>query len=141
MMRPARAPFALLALCALLGVGAARADPQGWSFIRSVGGLRVREPVRVNGLWRLPVRANVAGIESFTNRPTAQNPLLKCSSVLATIEGRGIYLTVDTAVQRSGGSARCAAAFLGHAPPGTYTVFYRSPEEPTIRLREVRISP
>jgi len=140
-VRTTLAPIALLALCALFGAGAARADPQGWSFIRSVGGLRVGEPIRVNGLWRLPVRANVAGIETFTNRPTLQNPFLKCSAVSAVIEGHGIFLTIETAVQRSGGSARCAPALLGHAPPGSYTVFYRSPDEPTVRLREVRISP
>jgi hypothetical protein len=109
--------------------------------MRSVGGLRVGEPVRVNGLWRLPVRSNVAGIETFTNRPTLQNPFLKCSAVSAMIEGRSIYLTIETAVKRSGGSARCAPALLGHVPPGSYTVFYRSPDEPTVRLREVRISP
>jgi hypothetical protein len=118
-----------------------QADPQPWAFVHAVGGLRVGEPARSNGVWRLPVRANVSGIESFTNRPTLQNARLKCAAVLASVESHGIFITLDTTEQRSGGSARCRPAVLGHPPYGRYTVYYRSPEAAPVTLRTVEIRP
>jgi hypothetical protein len=117
----------------------AAADPRGWSFVRSVGGLRVGEPVWREGQWRLPVHANVAGIERFTERPTLQDAHLACTAVLVAIERQAIYLTFDTAVVRASARARCPPALLGRPRPGPYTVFYRGPDEAPVRLRTVRI--
>lgn len=130
----------LWAIVALGVVATVHANPIDWGTVRAMGGIRVGDPVQTSAGWRLPVHANVAGIETITQRPTLQNAQLKCAAVTALIEGHSIYLTIETTVQSLGGSARCRTAALGHPAPGSYRVYYRSPTSPPVSLREVRIS-
>lgn len=113
------------------------AHSQNWSFVQSVGGILVEAPLRDERGWVLPVRANVAGIEEFSNKPTMVNSALHCVSTKASIEENNIYLTVRTFVVSSGTDSRCPPAVLGKVVPGTYKVFYRGPGEAPVPLSQV----
>ena len=69
---------ALALAAALLFSSAALGQARDWAFLQSVGGLALGVPVERNGVWRLPIRANVSGLEAVTTRPTAVHPTLAC---------------------------------------------------------------
>jgi len=128
----------VLGLLAVLPL-AAHACCEAWSFVRSVGGIAVEEPRQIEGSWSLPIRANVSGLETITEKPTALNSALGCKATHAAVERNNIYLTLETSLPTKKINATCPAASLGRIAPGTYTVFYRGPGEPPILLREVHI--
>jgi hypothetical protein len=124
----------------VLFVSSARAaNPQPFMFVVSVGGITVGDPVQTNGVWTMPVQADVSGLESFTSKPTILNSSLVCSSVAAKIIGNSIYLTIRSEIAGANKSARCPAASLGIIPSGSYKVFYQGPHEAPVPLRSVHI--
>lgn len=125
-----------LVLCA---PSAGAATPQPWTFVVSVGGITVGDPVQANGAWTLPVQADVSGLETFTSKPTALNSALVCSSVVAKIIDNHIYLTIHSDLAGAIKSARCPAAQLGIIPSGAYKVFYKGPQDAPVLLRSVHV--
>src|ERR1700681_2247629 len=89
------------------------ATPQSWDFVVSVGGMSVGEPVLENGVWSLPIQADVSGLESFTFKPTALNSTLVCARVAAKIIAKDIFLTIYSDLPGVAKSARCPATQLG----------------------------
>src|ERR1700690_3400101 len=120
--------FAFCGLCVVLmqytvfeslyGVDGVIGEPQGWSFIESVGGIVVGPPVRVDHSWVLPVRSDVSGLKSITRMPTMINSGMACRSVRAEVEGRMIYLTLLTTLAGPRRNAECPAALLGQVASG-----------------------
>ena len=117
----------------------AQATSQPWSFVESVGGLRVDLPVLKSGHWYLPVLADVSGLHDFGAKPTAMNSGLACSGVEARVVPPNVYLTLRTGIAGFKASSRCPDAQLGVPPRGRYQVLYRSPDGKTNRIGEIEI--
>jgi len=115
------------------------AAPQSWAFVVSVGGITVEDPVQADGIWTLPVQADVSGLVTFTSKPTTLNSALVCSSVVAKIIDDRIYLTIYTGLPGAAKNARCPAARLGVVKPGTYSVLYQGPRNAPVLLRSVHV--
>jgi len=125
----------LALLCfTIAGCAAALVEPQTWSFVTSVGGLSIQTPQHTEKGWILPVLANVSGIEAVTMKPRLINSALICENTRAVVEGRSIFLTIETGLVRKGAEVRCPPAALGSIAPGRYRVFYRGPGEPAVPL-------
>ena len=130
--------FALILSVLLLPL-TALARSEGWQFVQSVGGIAVGKPEHLPSGWSLSVRADVSGVTTVTLKPTALNSALACVRTFAVVEGRNIFLTIDSELVRSGYTSRCPSANLGRVADGQYRVFYRGPSEPPIELSEVSI--
>ena len=115
------------------------AQEQGWSFVQSVGGIRIEAPVKVAGVWTLPLTTNVSGLETVTNSPTVLNSGLVCKATHAVVEGFNIYISIVTDYAGEGKSAVCSSAKLGALLPGEYTIFYRLTNENPVYLGKVAV--
>jgi hypothetical protein len=115
------------------------AVPESWAFVLSVGGITVGEPVQADGVWTLPVQADVSGLAASTSKPTTLNSALVCSSVVAKIIDDAIYLTINTDLPGAAKSARCPAARLGVVKSGTYSILYKGPQDAPVLLRSVHV--
>jgi len=125
----------LAVLCfTITGCAAALAEQRSWSFVTSVGGISIQTPQRSEKGWVLPVLANVSGIEAVTAKPTLLNSALICENTRAVVEGRSIFLTIETGLVRKGTEVRCPPAVLGSIAPGRYQVFYQGPGESAVPL-------
>lgn len=114
---------------------------QSWAFVVSVGGIAVRDPVRADGGWSLPVQADVSGLQTFSSKPTVLNSALVCSRVSAKVIDGGIYLTLYSDLPGNGKNARCPPAEVGVVAPGEYRVYYKGPGETPVLLRTVHVGP
>ena len=102
---------------------------QPWEFVTSVGGIAVDPPQASPSGVTLPVRADVSGLQTISNKPTALNSIMECSLTRARVQGREILVTISTSLLRDGGSSRCPPAKLGRPAAGRYTVLYGSTRE------------
>ena len=84
--------------------------------------------------------ANVSGIEAVTVKPTLVNSALICENTRAVVEGRSIFLTIETGLVRKGTEVRCPPAVLGPIAPGRYRVFYQGPGESAVPLGFVDVA-
>lgn len=131
-------PFALI-LSVILFPSTVLARSEGWQFVQSVGGISVGKPEHLPTGWSLPVRADVSGLTVVTLKPTTMNSALVCVRTVAVVEGRNIFLTIDSELVRSGYTSLCPSTNLGHVADGQYRVFYRGPSEPPFELSEVSL--
>jgi hypothetical protein len=134
-------PMRRLGLCVLVAAlpGYVLAGAESWGFVQSVGGIAVGMPShRVEG-WVLPVRADVSGLEAITANPNTLNSALICEETRAAVEGLNIYVTITSALARPNNSPRCPPVALGEMSRGQYSVFYRGPGEPPVRIGEVSL--
>lgn len=113
--------------------------PQPWSFVQSVGGIKVGSAVRRNGGWILPMEADVSGLKAVTRMPSALNSGLSCRETSAVVRDTAIFIAVVTGAAGTGKRATCPPAELGSIPPGTYSVFYGEPGAEAVLLREISI--
>jgi hypothetical protein len=126
----------LCTACAL----APKPEPEPWSFIQSVGGVRTGTPQQSEGQWRLPVTANLSGTDVITHQPTALNSAISCHSTAATVEASSIYITIYAGLVENGREARCPPAAIPQLRPGTYQVLYRGPNEKPVPVGEFVIA-
>lgn len=125
----------------LCGCAPLMREEQPWSFVAATGGLELGSPVRVDGRWELPIRANVSGLEAIANKPTTMNSGMVCDETRARVEGRDIFLVIVTTVPHGDASARCPAAKLGALEPGQYIVLYGSRRAESVRLGAIDLPP
>ena len=130
----------LVLLCFTIAGCAALAEPRTWAFVTSVGGISIQAPQRSGKGWVLPVLANVSGIEAITVKPTLINSALICENTRAVVEGRSIFLTIETGLARKGTEVRCPPGVLGSIAPGRYRVFYQGPGESAVPLGFVDVA-
>ena len=131
----------LTLLClTITGCATTLAEPRTWSFVTSVGGISIQTPQRSEKGWVLPVLANVSGIEAVTAKPTLLNSALICENTRAVVQGRSIFVTIETGLVRKGTVVRCPSAELGSIAPGRYQVFYRGPGESAVPLGFVDVA-
>lgn len=134
--------FLVLLLVSHSASSALLGKERGWQFIQSVGGITLGEPRHADNHWVLPVNCNVAGLKTYSTKPTAMNSGLACVSTSAHTEGHTIYLAIHTALTgMSGKSSDCGPANLGKLKPGKYKVVYKSGKASTIFIGEVNIGP
>ena len=94
-----------------------------WSFIESVGGMKVTVHNR-----RLDVACDVSGTRRITKKPTMVNSGIGVSKVEWTRAGTAIRLTVVTSVFEKGMSSSCGSIDLSGLPSGSYLVEYLDPD-------------
>src|SRR3569623_479004 len=92
-------------ICALPLTVSARAE--NWAFVHSAGGMSINVPFHSEHGWSLPIRANVSGLESISNRATALNSALICERTDAAVVGSSIYLTIITSTAQHGDTSLC----------------------------------
>jgi hypothetical protein len=130
----------LSSLVLVLGCAVAHAAERPWSFVTAVGGLEVGTPVQSNGRWSLPIRADVSGLQAFTNTPTTMNSALVCKAVRAQVKGNEIFLILETSVAHGTATSSCPDANLGHLATGSYNVWYGTPHAKGASLGTVRVA-
>ena len=105
-----------------------------WSFIESVGGMKVNFDKR-----ELSVSCNVSGTEEISNKPTMVNSGIGVRKLKLSRAGSTIRLAVVTSVLEKGISPKCGNVDLSKYPAGTYTVVYLNPDGTTHPLGSVVI--
>ena len=97
-----------------------------WSFITSVGGIKVDDPVRAKDGWYIPVQCDVSGLTEITHEPTTLNSALKCTRVSYSTNSDSIFITVHHgAVSLKDGSSQCNGVHIGELEEGQYRVYYK----------------
>lgn len=131
----------LLSVILLAASEIACAEIATWTFMLSVGGVAIGEPVREGETWTLPVRADVSGLSKITVQPTALNSSLACRETRVTVERATIVIAFVTSPAGGGHEARCPAAALGRMAPGRYSVVYGGAGNTPADLGTIVIAP
>ena len=114
-----------LAVLALLVTGCTSGVGMSWSEIEEVGGLTIGHARRFeDGSLRIPVRCNVAGLDSITVRPRTMNSGLGVAKVEAVVENGLVLITVFAG---PGAPAQCTDVMVYHST-GTLRAAYRNPD-------------
>lgn len=121
----------LLSVIVLAFATCCRADLAGfisahrrdWSFIESVGGMKVKLVGRA-----LQVTCDVSGNHTVTHKPTLMNSAIGVRKLQCSRSGRTLRLTVVTSVIRKGMSSSCGSVDLTKYPAGNYDVVYLNPD-------------
>ena len=97
-----------------------------WSFVQSVGGMRLGDPYIKDGHYYVPVVIDVSGNQSITTVPTAINTGLVCASMIG--EGSGdifgmdywitIYIQPETEAKSPKPGSVCPDVVLGRVGAG-----------------------
>lgn len=112
-----------------------------WSFMQSVGGMRVGSPEKKEkNSWLLPVICDVSGLTTITQKPTAINSGLVVTQVPHRIEGNEIHISValNTPLNKSG-SSRCKDIVLSGIKPASYNVLYAEPNKATHAIGTIKL--
>lgn len=134
-MRPLLA-IGVYSFAAMLS-SAACAQEQPWSFVQTVGGLKLGQAVRRPNGWMLPIDANISGLATITMQPSKVNPGMVCEETKARLEGQSIYITLVTGTAKPGTASRCPPVFIGPVTAGRYAVFYRYGGQVPVALGDV----
>ena len=127
-------------LVLLDGCAAAMREEKSWSFVTSVGGLAWASPIHENDRWKLPVRADVSGLQAITNAPTTMNSGLVCDETRAHVDGRDIFIVIVTTIPHGSSTSACPAANLGVLEPGQYNILYGSNSREGVKLGTVDVA-
>ncbi len=112
-----------------------------WSFVQSIGGIAMGQPLRQGVGWSLPLRCDVSGRTTISWPPTMIHSGLAYAGITVEIVGADIYITLNTRVVDSGKpTTDCSIIALGNIPAGNYTVYYRSPDKSAVVLGAIRVS-
>lgn len=130
--------LALIAALLLQFPALALAKPEPWAAIKSTGGIIVGAPFHSTDGWLLGVRAKLSKLASPAN-PAAPDGGLSCVQTAAVVEGSNIYLTIISGEARGPIGAVCPAARLGEIETGSYKVYYRALNEPSVLLKEIQL--
>jgi hypothetical protein len=121
---------ALCCLLALMFVRHAFADILPWTKIQALGGISIGKPVEKDGLWMLPVQADVSGLSTITKFPTQMNSGAVCARILVEVHDSTVLLAVQTSLPGAvARSAVCPPALLGPELRGVYSVVYKGPDD------------
>ena len=115
-------------------VGWLSQEHRDWSFIESVGGMKVE----LNNK-NLCVACDVSGTRRITTKPTIVNSGIGVRKLRWTRIGATIRLTVVTSVFEKGMSSSCGSIDLSKAPSGVYDVEYLDPDGTTHSLGKIAL--
>lgn len=117
------------------------AQHRDWSFVKSVGGMRIGTPKRnlLEG-WFLAVKSDVSGMFEITEKPTITNSNLILTALRFKIEKKILYLWIETnlAHGRVFQTTCYGLKFnkLNHGL-GEYTIKYLNPDNTSVFLKKV----
>jgi hypothetical protein len=109
-------------------------EHRDWSFIESVGGMKVELKEK-----KLDVVCDVSGIRRITTKPTIVNSGIGVRKLRWTRAGATIRLSVVTSVFEKGMSSSCGSIDLSIAPSGVYAVKYLDPDGTTHSLGKIAL--
>jgi len=113
---------------------------ESWKFMEAVGGVAIESPVRnPQGKVYLPVRCNVAGIQTITKKPTTMNSALAVKSIGKKIDEKKIYISIHTGLVSKNELCACSGVDLGDIPAGDYEVFYRGSDHEKYPLGSITV--
>lgn len=115
-------------------------NSRDWTFIQSVGGIKIEKPIETEDGFYLPVICNVSGQDSVTVKPKGPNSALFCLKTETTVEENNIYITVITGYalfQKL--DCKCKAVSIEKLKSGNYKVFYKDKESSEHKIGEFSI--
>ena len=128
-----------IALCATGGVLACVSETAlGWERIEAVGGMAVGSATRLaGGRLRIPVRCDLAGLDSITSKPTQMNSGLGVARLKVELDSNVVFITVIAGI---GAPAQCPAIEVDYVG-SSLRAAYRSPDRSSRELGPVVIAP
>ncbi|GAA5483697.1 hypothetical protein Hsar01_02931 [Haloferula sargassicola] len=109
-------------------------EQRDWTFIESVGGMRVTLKSK-----ELDVDCDVSGTRHITKKPTIVNSGIGVRKLRWTRAGSTIRLSVVTSVFEKGMSSSCGSLDLSKVPSGSYAVEYLDPDGTTHPLGTITL--
>jgi len=107
---------------------------QDWSFIESVGGMKVALVDKT-----LAVECDVSGLKTITVKPTMVNSGMGVRQLKYSRSKNSIRISLITSVLEKGMKTRTGSIDLANYPPGTYSVVYLNPDGTTHPLSVVTL--
>jgi hypothetical protein len=96
-----------------------------FSFIQSVGGIEIEQPILSQDGWIVPVKCDVSGLSTITTKPKLMNSALECSEIISSKNDTAIFLTVKTSVIGfKSKDCKCRAVNVGDLVKKPYSVYY-----------------
>jgi hypothetical protein len=103
-------------------------EQKDWSFIQSVGGLRISNPIYTDTGLILPIFCDVSGLYKFTIQPTIMHSALVFASVNAKVKKDEINIIINTTLaahDTEKQTTRCQPIHLNSLQNGSYKVYYK----------------
>ena len=113
-----------------------------WSFIQTVGGIRVGDPQPLSkGNWIIPIECDVSGLTTVTVKPTTVNSALvvkdiRCKTRRDTIL---VWAVACVVTERYRESHWTQGISVKGTKPGKYTVQYLNPDGTTVDIRSIEL--
>lgn len=106
-------------------IGWLTSDVRDWAFVRKTGGIRISQPVMIDGKRLLPVEYDVSGVTTVTEKPTLMNSGLAVRKIEVRQDGAQLVIRVVTqAVEKGTLVGPGHYADLAGIPSGRYRVYY-----------------
>ena len=116
-------------------------NSRDWTFIQSVGGIKIEKPLETEDGFYLPVVCNVSGQDSVTVKPKGPNSALFCLKTKTTVEENKVFLTVVTGYALFDKlDTKSRAVRIGKLKSGNYTVFYKDKKSGEHKIGEFTIN-
>ena len=132
--------FSFLLLLITASCSALESTERNWSFIESVGGLKIGQPYTEQNIHYLPIVVDVSGLQEITIKPTMLNSALMCSRTGHLIKGNEIYISIFTSLINGKANTSCKSIPLINIKEGKYTVYYNTESSEKHELGAIKIS-
>ncbi|MCW9015209.1 MAG: hypothetical protein OQL06_15690 [Gammaproteobacteria bacterium] len=113
---------------------------RSWSFVQSVGGLKVGQPYTEQNIHYLPITVDVSGLQEITIKPTMLNSALMCSRTGHLVKGNEVYISIYTSSINDTANKNCSSIPLINIEEGNYTVYYNTESSEMHKLGTITIS-
>jgi len=129
----------LSALLIVTSCSAYTAELKSWEFVQSVGGIAIYEPYQEQGIYYLPIKVDVSGLQEITHKPTMLNSALMCSRTGHLIVGNEVHVSIYTSVIDKTASNNCKSIPMLNIKEGKYSVYYNTEIDGKHLLGEITI--
>jgi len=131
--------LSLLLLLISTSCSAVESTERDWSFVKSVGGLKIGKPYKELNIHYLPIKVDVSGLQEITTKPTMLNSALMCSRTGLLIKGNEIYISIYTSLINETAGNNCKSIPLLGIREGKYTVYYSATNTEKHKLGSITI--
>tara|TARA_R110002073_G_scaffold271180_1_gene434522 strand:+ start:2033 stop:2518 length:486 start_codon:yes stop_codon:yes gene_type:complete len=130
--------FALVSCQSFPSRGFYGSEPRDWDFIQSVGGIKLGDPYKLNGMTWVPILFDVSGNQAITVQPTNSNTGLACAQIMTRRSGNStslaIYTIDESSLPPNANQSRSCDAILFRAGLGlrgfmTQSIYYGHGDE------------
>ena len=117
-------------------------EHRDWSFVKSVGGIRIETPViNSDGRFELPVKCDVSGLTQYSEKPTMINSALVLKELKWNVIGNEIQIYIITClVNENNKDSKREDLKIGPLTDGKYKIKYLNPDGSTIEVEEIDIT-